>query len=149
MPNIMLEGIKVPFTEKVKVSITFNIHLSRKPQISELYRKIFSTNTSLRRLRNFLPIPTRVALAQAALLQILDYADCCSWLKEGAINLAWSSPKLLYKVHPWTTHKWPYTPNFLKNSSFSQFDFVRILMFFVFYIIYCLIHLPLHSPFPT
>ena len=88
LPNISIDGVIIPFTEKVKnLGIIFDQHLSWKPQISELSRKLFSSIASLRRLRNFLPIPTKVALAQSLLLPILDYADCCYLdLKEEQLN---------------------------------------------------------------
>lgn len=38
-------------------------------------RKLFSSAGSLRRLRNFLPTSTKIALAQSLLLPIIDYAD--------------------------------------------------------------------------
>ena len=37
----------------------------------------FATMSSLNRLRNFLPIKTKITLAQTLLLPILDYADVC------------------------------------------------------------------------
>lgn len=38
---------------------------------------MFASLGSLRRLRSFLPLATRIALAQSLLLPILDYADIC------------------------------------------------------------------------
>lgn len=38
---------------------------------------MFASAGALRRLRNFLPTTTKIALAQSLLLPILDYADAC------------------------------------------------------------------------
>lgn len=51
--------------------------LSWGPQLSEISRRMFASMGSLRRLRNFLPIATKISLAQSLLLPILDYADSC------------------------------------------------------------------------
>lgn len=44
-------------------------------QVSEASRKIFASLGSLRRLRNFLPVPTKISLAKTLLLVFLDYDD--------------------------------------------------------------------------
>ena len=44
-------------------------------QLQETSRKVFAAAGSLRRLRNFLPTATKIALSQSLLLPILDYAD--------------------------------------------------------------------------
>lgn len=65
MRFVSLDGVKPPFLNKVKnLSIYLDQALSSIHQISEVSRKMFTAAGSLRRLRNFLPIPT-----------ILDYAD--------------------------------------------------------------------------
>lgn len=40
-------------------------------------REVFASAGLLRRLRNLLPYPTKIALAHNLLLPILDYADTC------------------------------------------------------------------------
>lgn len=48
---------------------------------------MFASVGYLFRLRNFLPIPTKIVLAQSLLLPILDYADSCYLdLKEEQLN---------------------------------------------------------------
>lgn len=61
--------------------------MSWNTQIMEVSRKMFSAICSIRRLRNLLPIPTKIALAQSILLPILDYADTCYLdLREDQLN---------------------------------------------------------------
>lgn len=43
--------------------------------IDSVCNKIYRAASGLRRLRNFLPIPTKISLVQSLLLPILDYAD--------------------------------------------------------------------------
>lgn len=52
-------------------------YLTWAPQINEVSKKIFSAMGSLRRLRNFLPVATKITLSLTLLLPILDYADVC------------------------------------------------------------------------
>ncbi|CAK1590978.1 unnamed protein product [Parnassius mnemosyne] len=78
LPPVIFEGTLIPYSDKVKnLGIMFDRTLSWGPQVSEVSRRMFAAVGSLRRLRNFLPIPTKVALAQSLLLPILDYADTC------------------------------------------------------------------------
>lgn len=51
--------------------------LSWVPQVADVSRKIFATVRSLNRWKNFLPIKTKITLANSLLLPILDYADIC------------------------------------------------------------------------
>lgn len=78
IPPVTFDGTTIPYSKFVKnLGILFDSTLSWAPQIQELSRKIFASAASLRRLRNFLPIATKTALAQSLLLPILDYADAC------------------------------------------------------------------------
>ena len=61
--------------------------MSWDSQVSEVSRKIFASLGSLRRLRNFLSIPTKISLANTLILPILDYADICYLdLREEQLN---------------------------------------------------------------
>ena len=51
--------------------------LSWTPQVSELSRKLYCAIGRLKRWKNILPIKTKINLAHALLLPILDYADTC------------------------------------------------------------------------
>lgn len=78
LPQISFDGTHVPYSSKVKnLGIFMDNNLSWGPQLDEVSRKMFASAFSLKRLRNFLPTATKVALAQSLLLPILDYADCC------------------------------------------------------------------------
>ena len=76
IPSIFFDGVSIPFKERVRnLGIIFDRSLSWVPQVGEVSRKMFASVKCLNRLRNFLPISTKVALAQSLLLPILDYAD--------------------------------------------------------------------------
>lgn len=78
LPSIMLDGTRIKYSDTVKdLGVIFDKYLSWAPQVSEVSRKVFASIGSLRRLKNFLPIPTKITLAQSLLLPILDYADTC------------------------------------------------------------------------
>ncbi|CAH2096616.1 unnamed protein product [Euphydryas editha] len=78
LPPIVFDGIVIPYSEKVtNLGIIIDQNHSWVPQMNELSRKVFSAVGSLRRLRNFLPTSTKIALAHSLLLPILDYADSC------------------------------------------------------------------------
>lgn len=78
IPPLIIDGICLPISDKVKnLGVTFDKHLSWIPHVNEVSRKLFATVKSLKRLCNFLPIPTKVLIAQSLLLPILDYADTC------------------------------------------------------------------------
>lgn len=73
---ILFNGVLIPYSLQVKnLGVILDRTLSWVPQMNEVSRKMFAAVGSLRRLRNFLPIATKVALAQSLLLPILDYAD--------------------------------------------------------------------------
>lgn len=75
---ISFMGTIIPYSETVKnLGIYFDTTLSWSRQVNEVSRKIFASLRSLGRLRNFLPIKTKITLAQSLLLPILDYADVC------------------------------------------------------------------------
>lgn len=76
LPKIELDGNVIPLSTYVKdLGILIDNKLSWTDHIKELSKKIYVTYRSLNRLRNFLPISTKVSLAQSLLLPILDYAD--------------------------------------------------------------------------
>lgn len=78
LPPVTFNGFTIPYSENVRnLGVIFDQHLSWGPQICEISRRLFASVGSLRRLRNLLPIPTKIALAHSLLLPILDYADTC------------------------------------------------------------------------
>jgi hypothetical protein len=78
LPAVMFNDIIIPYSHQVRnLGVIMDRTLSWVPQMSEVSRKMFASVGSLRRLRNFLPLATKIALAQSLLLPILDYADIC------------------------------------------------------------------------
>ncbi len=76
LPQVSFNNNLIPYMDHVKnVGIHIDKTLSWTMQLQEVSRKMFVSAGSLRRLRNFLPITTKIALAQSLLLPILDYAD--------------------------------------------------------------------------
>ena len=76
IPQVLFDGVTVPFSGSVKnLGIYIDKNFSWGEQLREVSRKMFASAGSLRRLRNFLPTATKIALAQSLLLPILDYAD--------------------------------------------------------------------------
>ncbi|KAJ8711529.1 hypothetical protein PYW07_014674 [Mythimna separata] len=76
LPQISFDNSIIPFSDKVKnLGIFIDKNFSWTAQLQEVSRKLYASAASLRRLRNFLPTATKIALAQSLLLPILDYAD--------------------------------------------------------------------------
>ncbi|CAK1598296.1 unnamed protein product [Parnassius mnemosyne] len=74
-PSVVLNGVVIPYSSTVKnLGIHFDTTFSWSHQLKEVSRKTFAAMGLLRRLRSFLPIPTKIMLAQSLLLSILDYA---------------------------------------------------------------------------
>ena len=88
LPPVLINSDVIPFSKTVKdLGIILDNNMSWDSQVSEVSRKIFASLGSLRRLRNFLPIPTKISLANTLLLPILDYADICYLdLREEQLN---------------------------------------------------------------
>ena len=88
LPPVILDGVQIPFCKEVKnLGLHVDSTLSWTKHIGEVSRKMFAAAGSLNRLRNFLPIPTKIALVQSLLFPIFDYADCClSDLNENLLN---------------------------------------------------------------
>ena len=77
LPPVIFDGVYISYSQVVKnLGIYVDSSLIWNAQIKNVSKRMFAAASSLRRLRNFLPIPTKVALVQALLLPILDYADC-------------------------------------------------------------------------
>lgn len=76
IPPVVFNGTTIPYSDTVKdLGIVLDRDFSWGPQLGQVCRKTFASAKSLRRLRNFLPTATKIALAQSLLLPILDYAD--------------------------------------------------------------------------
>lgn len=76
IPAVSFMGTVIPYCDIVKnLGVFVDSSLSWIRQVNEVSRKIFTSLKSLGRLRNFLPVRTKINLAQSLLLPILDYAD--------------------------------------------------------------------------
>lgn len=76
LPQVTFDSTALEISEVVKnLGVLIDRHLSWGPQLAAISRKTFAAAASLRRLRNFLPTSTKIALAQSLLHPILDYAD--------------------------------------------------------------------------
>jgi hypothetical protein len=74
-PRVVFGGVVLNVSKYVRnLGILIDPTLSWKYQIQEISRKVFASVGSLRRLRNFLPIATKIALVQSLFLSIHDYA---------------------------------------------------------------------------
>ncbi|KAG7310994.1 hypothetical protein JYU34_003847 [Plutella xylostella] len=66
----------IPYVASVKnLGVIMDCTLSWIPQVDAVSKKMFASFHSLKRLQYFLPLNTKVTLAQSLLLPILDYAD--------------------------------------------------------------------------
>ncbi|KAG7295249.1 hypothetical protein JYU34_022246 [Plutella xylostella] len=78
LPAVLFDGVRIEYSKKVKnLGIIMDSCMTWMAQVGEVSRKVFASAACLRRLRNFLPTATKIALAQSLLLPILDYADSC------------------------------------------------------------------------
>lgn len=74
LPQVIFDGTHSMKIKAVKnLSVFIDRILSWGPQLAEVNRKMLASAGSLR-LRNFLPISTKIFLERSLLLPILDYA---------------------------------------------------------------------------
>lgn len=74
--NLSFDGTIIPFSATVRnLGIIMDQTLSWSAQVADVSRKVFASLHSLRRLQNFLPLSTKITLAQSLLLPLLDYGD--------------------------------------------------------------------------
>lgn len=78
IPQVIVDGVCIPYSKTVKnLGIHLDETLSWNHQVKAISKKVFRAWSSLKRLRNLLPIPTKVIIAESLILSILDYADAC------------------------------------------------------------------------
>lgn len=71
IPQVRFNGTRTSFFDTAKnLCITINCQLSWRSYIAQISRRIFLSSRSLRKLRNFMPIATR--LAESLFLPVLD-----------------------------------------------------------------------------
>lgn len=77
-PSVLYDGVMISYSNKVKnLGVIFDNQLSWSSHINEVSRRVNFTFQSLKRLQKFLPLETKITLAQTLLLPLLDYADVC------------------------------------------------------------------------
>ncbi|CAG9104276.1 unnamed protein product [Plutella xylostella] len=74
--RVMYDQTVIPYVASVKnLGVIMDCTLSWIPQVDAVSKKMFASFHSLKRLQYFLPLNTKVTLAQSLLFPILDYAD--------------------------------------------------------------------------
>lgn len=65
VPPIYFDGVHVPYSDTVRnLGVIFDKFMTWSPQLEAVSRRMFASGGSLRRLRNFLPTSTKIALAR-------------------------------------------------------------------------------------
>lgn len=78
LPNLRYDNVVIPFSSSVKdLGIFIDNSLSWNVHVQEISRKFYATFHSVVRLKNFLPIKTKICLVNSLMLPIIDYADVC------------------------------------------------------------------------
>ena len=76
LPNIVINNVTIPYTSSVlNLGLFLDSNLNWETQVKHICRKTFSILYSLRRLKNFLPIPLKQTLVQNLVLPHFDYCD--------------------------------------------------------------------------
>lgn len=76
LPPLSINGEIIPYTSTTKdLGILIDEHLSWGPQVNAICRKMYHSIHSLKRLKRFLPMSTRILLTQTVLLPVMDYGD--------------------------------------------------------------------------
>ena len=78
VPSVQLDGTPIAFTNTAKnLGLIFDNNLSWRAHVTEICKKVHYSFHSLKRLQKFLPLNTKITLAQTLLLPLIDYADVC------------------------------------------------------------------------
>ena len=88
LPNITYNGTTINFTTTVKdLGIIIDDKLTWSNYVAEISRKVYASLHSMMRLKNFLPMQTKLQLVNTLLLPIVDYGDaCCLDLNKDLLN---------------------------------------------------------------
>ncbi|KAJ8735050.1 hypothetical protein PYW08_014300 [Mythimna loreyi] len=75
---LWLNGVKIEYVDTAKnLGVIMDSHLSWSAHVAEVSRKVHYTFHSLKCLQSFLPLKTKISLAQTLIQPIIDYADAC------------------------------------------------------------------------
>ncbi|CAH2237662.1 jg11339 [Pararge aegeria aegeria] len=78
LPSVRFNSTDLLLSTTVKnLGLLMDTTLSWSPQVAEVSRKVFASIGYLKRWKNFLPVKTKISLAQSLLLPLLDYVDSC------------------------------------------------------------------------
>lgn len=78
LPSLTYNSCVIRFTATVKdLGVIIDSNLSWSEHVKEISRKFFASFHSIIRLKNFLPVKTKIFLVNALLVPIIDYADVC------------------------------------------------------------------------
>lgn len=78
LPSVSYDGIPIAYTSTAKnLGLTMDGNLAWTAHINQISKRMHYSIHSLKRLQSFLPLRTKIMLAQSLLLPILDYADVC------------------------------------------------------------------------
>uniref|UniRef100_A0A2A4JRM8 Reverse transcriptase domain-containing protein n=1 Tax=Heliothis virescens TaxID=7102 RepID=A0A2A4JRM8_HELVI len=78
LPPLYLDGVCIDYTVTAKdLGVTIDSNLSWSAHVNEVSRKVHFSMHTLRCLQNFLPLKTKICLAQSLIQPIIDYADAC------------------------------------------------------------------------
>ncbi|KAJ8710639.1 hypothetical protein PYW08_009154 [Mythimna loreyi] len=74
---LWFNGVQIEYTNKAKNLGVIMDSKSWTAQVAEVSRKVHCTFHSLKCLQSFLPLKTKISLAQTLIQPIIDYADVC------------------------------------------------------------------------
>ncbi|KAJ8730364.1 hypothetical protein PYW07_017402 [Mythimna separata] len=75
---LWLNGVQIDYAKTAKnLGVIMDSYLSWSPHVAEVSRKVHYTFHSLKCLQSFLPLKTKISLAQTLIQPIIDYADAC------------------------------------------------------------------------
>lgn len=75
---IIYDNVPINLSDYAKnLGVYIDCNLSWRNHVAEVSRRVYGSFHSLRRLQYFLPVQTKITLAQSLLLPLLDYADVC------------------------------------------------------------------------
>lgn len=78
IPPVIFNGVAINYTKTARnLGLILDSNFSWTPHVNEISKRTYSAFHSLRRLQHFLPLKTKISLAQSLLLSLIDYADVC------------------------------------------------------------------------
>ncbi|CAG4986430.1 unnamed protein product [Colias eurytheme] len=89
LPDVVVDGSRIPFSKTVKsLGLYLDQNLSWSEHIMQIRKKIFAGASSLRRLRNFLPISTKIAFFNPLIQGNAEQRSAVEHMVSGTSGLA-------------------------------------------------------------